>query len=179
MIALLKPLKYFGCFLVLSLIIIQFFKPTKNLMASNLAMQKDISTLYKVPEQVNNLMQKACYKCHSNNTVYPWYSNIQPVAWYVNNHVLDGKRHFNFNNFASYNLRKQYHKLEEIKEQIAYNEMPLKAYTIIHGDAKLSDEDKLLITNWVDTVKAQMETQYPTDSFIQKKISSCNFTVLM
>jgi hypothetical protein len=161
--------KYFLYVCLIAFIIIQFFRPAKNTMEKSLALKSDLSTLYKIPNEVENLLQKSCYDCHTYNTDYPWYSKIQPVAWYLNNHVIDGKKHFNFNAFATYSLRKQYHKLEEIKEQIELKEMPLSSYTLIHQNAKLSPEDAKLICNWSDSVRANMEKTYPMDSLVKKK----------
>jgi hypothetical protein len=74
------------------LVLIQFFRPEKNLSGER---SNDISTQYHVPQNINILFDKACNDCHSNTTRYPWYSNIQPVAWWLADHVNDGKRHLN------------------------------------------------------------------------------------
>jgi hypothetical protein len=94
---------------------------------------------------------------------------VQPVAWWLNNHVVDGKKHLNFSEFAGYSLRKQYHKLEETKEMIEKNEMPLDSYLWIHKNASLSEAQKLTITNWVGAVMDTMKAKYPIDSLIRKK----------
>ena len=152
--------------LIIILVAIQFIKPQKNIHPE--AQTEDISTLYSVPADVDTILARACNDCHSNNTRYPWYNNVQPLTWFLNNHVNDGKEELNFNEFATYRLSKQYHKLEEVKEQIDKDEMPLSSYTLIHTDAKLTAADKDILINWSDGIRKQMEAKYPKDSLIRK-----------
>ncbi len=80
--------------LLFALIVIQFFRPAKN--KSEGMSKNDITTLYAVPENVQSILKTSCYDCHSNNTVYPWYSQVQPVAWWLDGHIKDGKKDLNF-----------------------------------------------------------------------------------
>lgn len=153
--------------LLLAFIVIQFFRPTKN-KAEGIG-KNDITTLYAVPQDVQTILKTSCYDCHSNNTVYPWYAEVQPVTWWLNGHIVDGKKDLNFSEFASYRLRRQYKKLEEINELVKENEMPLNSYLWIHKDAKLSDQQKLALANWVTAVRDTMEAHYPIDSLVRKK----------
>lgn len=153
--------------LLLAFIVIQFFRPAKN-KAEGMS-KNDITTLYAVPEDVQTILKASCYDCHSNNTVYPWYSQVQPVAWWLDGHIKDGKKDLNFSEFASYRLRRQYKKLEEINELVKENEMPLDSYLWIHKDAKLSESQKLTLANWVNAVRDTMEAHYPIDSLVRKK----------
>jgi hypothetical protein len=109
-------------------------------------------------------LKTACYDCHSNNTRYPWYNNIQPVAWWLANHVRDGKRGLNFSEFTAYNIGKQYRKLDGINEEIKNGDMPLGSYTLIHKDAILSQQQKISIANWVTALRDSIKAQYPADS---------------
>ncbi|HEX8460574.1 MAG TPA: heme-binding domain-containing protein [Segetibacter sp.] len=154
-------------FLLVILIVIQFIRPTKNV--STAQSKNNIAQVYAVPANVNTIMEKACYDCHSNNTRYPWYSRLQPVAWWLNDHIKEGKRELNFDDFKSYSPRKQYNKLNEVIEQVKEGEMPLTSYTIVHTNAKLSDEEKNSLMNWADDIRKSMETKYPMDSLLRKK----------
>ncbi|MBI1342456.1 MAG: cytochrome C [Terrimonas sp.] len=132
---------------VILLGLIQFIpKPKKNLSDSISA--ASIEKLYPVPDSVMHILKIACYDCHSNNTYYPWYSNVQPFAWYLNNHIADGKKELNFDEFGNYSVRQQKSKLKAIASQIEDNEMPLTSYKLIHPDARLNKEEKQLIINW-------------------------------
>lgn len=153
--------------LVVLLVLIQFFRPARNTSAAK--SPADISNAYMVPEDVNIILTKACFDCHSNNTNYPWYSNIQPVAWWLDNHIQEGKEELNFSEFAAYRPAKQFHKLEEVKEMLDEDEMPLKSYTLIHTDAKLTNAEKEKIVNWSEDIRNQMKIKYPADSLIMKR----------
>jgi hypothetical protein len=134
--------------LLAALVIIQFFRPARNI--STAKSPNDISNKYAVPASVQEILNTSCYDCHSNNTVYPWYANIQPVAWWLADHVNEGKKELNFSEFITYSPKKAHHKLEEVIEMVKEGEMPLQSYTIIHQNAKLSDAQKLEISNWAD-----------------------------
>jgi hypothetical protein len=153
--------------LLLAFIVIQFFRPAKN-KAEGIS-KNDISTLYAVPQDVQTILKTSCYDCHSNNTVYPWYAQVQPAAWWLNSHIQDGKKDLNFSEFASYRIRRQYKKLEEINELVKENEMPLDSYLWIHKDAKLSEQQKLTLANWVEAVRDTIKANNPPDSLIRKK----------
>jgi len=154
--------------LLVVLIAIQFIKPNKNLSG---IVEKDISSLYPMSDSVKVIVNKACADCHSNKTVYPWYASIQPVGFWLANHVNDGKRHFNFNDFAGYSIGKQNHKLEEVIEQVKEDEMPLVSYTIIHKEAKLTDAEKTILIQWCQNIIDTIKANYPSDSLKIKRSS--------
>lgn len=136
------------------LVIIQFIRPERN--QSKVPSANDITRHYTVPQNVQTIFQRSCNDCHSNNTEYPWYTNIQPVGWWLQHHVKEGKRSLNFNEFASYTPGDQRHSLEELVEEVKENHMPLNSYLWMHGDAKLSDTDKKLIADWAEAVRREI-----------------------
>ncbi len=154
-------------FLLVVLIAIQFIHPAKN--QSGGPQPNYIGNAFSMPQDVKLIMEKACNDCHSNNTVYPWYSRLQPVDWWMNNHVVDGKKHLNFDEYTNRNLRYQYHKLEEIAEQVKEGEMPMDSYTWMHKGAKLSPAEKEKLINWADAMRDTMKAHYPIDSLVRKK----------
>ena len=149
------------------LILIQFIRPEKNESNDN---AYDISKNYQVPEDVNHLLKVSCNDCHSNKTEYPWYSNFQPAAWFLNSHVVDGKRHLNFSNFTKSPLAIQYHKFEEIVEMVEEKEMPIPSYTYfgLHPEAKLTPEQRDKTLDWSKAQMAYLKTTYPADSLVRK-----------
>lgn len=149
--------------LLIVLIGIQFIHPEKN--QSN-DQSQHISTLYPIPANVEELLAVACYDCHSNSTRYPWYNNIQPVAWWLANHVADGKRHLNFSTLASRRVAQQNHKMEEIIEMVDEGEMPLNSYTWTHADARLSQAQKDMITGWAKSTMDIIKSKFPPDSLV-------------
>jgi mono/diheme cytochrome c family protein len=164
-----KILKTIFLLLAAAFITIQFFRPAKNTAAGPEAYSKDISTVHNVPAEVQAIFKKACNDCHSNNTEYPWYNNIQPVAWWLANHIKEGKGELNFSEFAGYSLRRQYNKLDKINGEVKEGGMPLSSYTWIHRSAKLNDAEKLAIANWTTAIRDSMKAVYPEDSLIRKK----------
>ncbi len=162
-----KIVKKIILFLLVVLIIMQFFHPKKN--ASTDKSANDITAAYGVPSPVQDILSKACNDCHSNNTRYPWYNNMQPVAWWLNDHVKDGKRGLNFNEFATYRIAKQYHRMQDIIDEVKEGDMPLGSYTLIHTDARLTDEEKTTLYNWANSVRDTIKAKYPPDSLIRKK----------
>jgi Haem-binding domain len=153
--------------LLLAFIVIQFIRPAKNI--SEGISNNDISKIYAVPADVQSILKTSCYDCHSNNTVYPWYAEIQPAAWWLADHIKEGKKELNFSEFASYRIGRQYRKLEEVNKEVKENEMPLESYLWIHKDSKLSDQQKLILANWVTAIRDTIKANYPADSLVRKK----------
>lgn len=120
-------------------------------------MPNHISKVVPVPDQVNGILKKACYDCHSNNTRYPWYDQIQPVNWFVNKHIKAAKAELNFDNFKEYTTRRQISKLRAIENSIGDGTMPIASYTLIHKNAVLSKSEIKLIMAWTAASKDSLE----------------------
>lgn len=136
--------------LLVIFLIAQAIQPTKN--RGDASGPKDIFSVVQIPENVQSILKKSCYDCHSNNTTYPWYDHITPVNWWVANHINEGKHELNFSIFGEYSAKRQTKKIEEIAETVEKEEMPLKSYLIMHGDAKLTAQEKELLVNWAKSV---------------------------
>ncbi|HOZ68603.1 MAG TPA: heme-binding domain-containing protein [Chitinophagaceae bacterium] len=153
--------------LLAALVVIQFIHPKKN--TSEGPQPNYIGNNYAVPTDVKSILVKACNDCHSNNTRYPWYAKIQPVDWWLNTHVLDGKKEINFDEFSNRAPRYQYRKMEEVIEMVKEREMPLKSYTWTHKDARLTSIEREKMTGWAQSVMDAMKVKYPVDSLIRPK----------
>ena len=149
------------------LIVIQFIRPARN--AAEEIASNQITAIHQVPEDVQQILKASCNDCHSNTTYYPWYSKIQPVAWFLHDHIIEGKRELNFSTFANYPAYRRYKKFKEIGEQVKEGDMPLLSYTIPHRDAVLSANQKLILENWAANSMKEMEKQYPADSLVKPK----------
>lgn len=150
-----KIVKIIGVFLFICLIIIQFIRPEKNI--GNSYSNEDITHVVAFEGEIKTIIENACFDCHSNNTQYPWYSNVMPVGWILNNHVTNGKKKLNFSLFSSYNISKQINKFEEIAEEISEGKMPPADYVMMHSEAQLTDEQKQLIINWANNAASVLE----------------------
>jgi Haem-binding domain len=127
-------------------IAIQFFRPARN--KSNQVLDTDISKMVAASDSVLSILKSACYDCHSNNTDYPWYSNIQPIGWLMAYHLKKAINELNFSEFGSYSQRRQLSKLDGIANSIKDDIMPLKSYKIMHKNAQLSTNEKSSLINW-------------------------------
>ena len=143
--------------LLVVLLVIQFIHPKKNI--SGTRSPNDISLRFNVPENVQAIIKKSCSDCHSNNTSYPWYNNIQPVAWWLASHVIEGKEELNFSEFAGYAPKKQYHKLRGIVDSQKEGWMPLDSYLWIHKDAKLNNDQSILLSSWADSLAREIKSK--------------------
>lgn len=132
--------------LLIVFVAIQFIRPARNI--SGQVLPTDITKTVAIPDTVMSIFKVSCNDCHTNNTHYPWYANVQPFAWMLANHVKNGKENLNFSEFGSYSMRKQANKLRAIANTMKEGTMPLSSYTLIHINAKLTKEDKALITDW-------------------------------
>lgn len=149
--------KKIGLLLLVIFIAIQFIQPARN--KSGQVMPTDISKTVQVSLSVSTLLKTSCYDCHSNNTYYPWYANVQPIGWILNGHIQKGKAELNFSEFGSYTVRRQRSKLKSIASQVNDNSMPLASYTFIHKNAKLSKEDKALLIDWATKTNEAISTK--------------------
>ncbi|MDD3592000.1 MAG: heme-binding domain-containing protein [Sulfurovum sp.] len=110
----------------------------------------------KAPEEVHAILQRACFDCHSNHTDFPWYSSVAPVSWFTKMHVKEGREHMNFSIWASYDDEKKLKYFEKIPKAIK-SKMPLPSYLIMHKEAKLSDDDRKLLTEWASEAAFDLE----------------------
>jgi hypothetical protein len=140
----------------------QFVRPAKNI--SKGPSGSTIAKHFPVPAAVQAVLERSCYDCHSDNTVYPWYAEIEPVGWWLNKHIRDGKRAVNFDEYTSYRLMKQYHRFNDIIEQVQRDEMPLSSYLLIHTYAKLSNSEKSEFVQWCSAMRDSMKATFPIDS---------------
>lgn len=145
------------------LVIIQFIHPEKN---ESMDYTNDISKRFTIPAPVQETLKNACNDCHSNLSTYPWYSNIQPVGFWLNHHIEEGKEHLNFSTFTKLPIAVQNHKLEEVVETVEEGEMPMPSYTYfgLHPKANLSKEEKDALITWAKAQMDSLKANYPADS---------------
>ncbi len=140
--------------LIIVFVIIQFIHPAKNINTTVLA--EDMNVIYPIPDSVHKILERACFDCHSNNTRYPWYSKIQPVDWWMNDHIEEGKKELNFSEFGKRPLPKQAKKLKKLAKEVDEAGMPLDSYTWIHKDANLTDAEKKIIIDWAKNLSEKI-----------------------
>jgi hypothetical protein len=146
-----KVVKKIALVLLVAFVGIQFI-PTEHNQSDSVP-STDFMLVNNVPENIQKKLQVSCYDCHSNNTRYPWYNKIQPVAWFLEDHIKEGKAELNFNEWDSLSNRRKVSKLKSIISQIEDDKMPLSSYTLIHRDATFSDTEKQELIQWMAQLK--------------------------
>ncbi len=132
----------------------QLYRPDRT--AATIVQSETLEATTQVPENVAQVLKRSCNDCHTNQTNYPWYSNITPVNWFLAHHIDEGRQKLNFSIWNTYNAKKKGHKLDEICDQIIGGEMPHHQYLWMHGDAKLSDADKRLLCGWAQAERTRI-----------------------
>lgn len=138
--------------IIVVFILMQFARPKKNDSRNGV---NDITTVMEVPEDVQQILKTSCADCHSNFTKYPWYNEIAPVSWFVASHVNDGKEHLNFSEWTVYNNNQKEHIINDLKEVLESQEMPLMSYLKMHKEAEMTPEQYKTLLDWVKTLKVE------------------------
>ncbi len=132
-------MKKFIIFLVVVIIGIQFIPVERT----NPPVVSDIDA----PSEVKDILRKACYDCHSNETKWVWYTKIAPASFLAVKDVNEGRENLNFSEWGNYTSKTEEIK-KEIWEEVREEKMPLWQYRIFHSEAKLTPEEKNLLRNW-------------------------------
>ena len=133
------------------LIIIQFFRIDKTNPPVDATIE--ISHVVDIPTPVHQILKSACFDCHSNTTVYPWYTNVAPLSWWIKDHIDKARDELNFSEWGSFSDKRRLHKIEEMGEMVKEGEMPLKSYILAHKEADLSKAQREIMLEWIKTLK--------------------------
>lgn len=106
--------------------------------------------------QVSAIVDRACRDCHSNQTEWPWYTNVAPVSWWITDHVNEGRKNMNISEWGKLASDRQDKKLRQICDQVEDGAMPLSSYLPMHPKAKLSDLDKKTLCDWTRAERARL-----------------------
>ena len=137
---------------ILILILIQFVRPDRNISENA---KHNYSNELEVSNEIKDIIATSCADCHSNNTIYPWYSEIAPISWYLDYHINDGKKQLNFSEWNKYNKNQKEHIIKDLKEELEDQNMPLKSYLLLHNNAKLTVHQYKLLLDWVESIKIE------------------------
>ena len=149
--------KKIGFGIILLLVGIQLIRTSSNITTYETS--EDFLVQTNAPEDIQTILKTSCYDCHSNFTNIPWYGEIAPVSWYINDHINEGKEELNFSAWGRYPLKKKKHKLEECWEELEKGKMPLEDYLNMHAEAKLSEGDQAKLISWLKSIDLDPPTE--------------------
>ena len=149
-----KILKVIAVVFVLAFIALQFYRP--EIINPPVIESETLASTTRVPANIQALLKRSCNDCHSNQTIYPWYSHVTPFSWLLAEHIEEGRRELNFSVWNTYSGNRKRNKFDEICEQVTTGEMPHNQYLWIHAEARFSEEDKKLLCDWAETEKAKV-----------------------
>lgn len=135
--------------IIVILAAIQFVRPSRTNPPVNPAL--DIGSLHTVSPEVGSIVARSCNDCHSNRTVWPWYSAVAPSSWLVVSDVNDGRSKMNLSEWATYPEKKRFDLLKDICEEVSRGKMPMPAYTLMHPVARLTPADVNALCQWTKT----------------------------
>lgn len=141
-----RVLKLLGLALALVLLVLQFFQPDQN--KAPVDPDRDMLSLVSPDTEIAELIRKACYDCHSNQTDYPWYNRISPVSWYLEKHIREGKEELNFSIYGALDKAGKVGLYADFCDVLDAGTMPLQSYLLLHKSARLSQEERNLLCEW-------------------------------
>jgi len=144
-----KILKWGSWILVITFIGAQFYRMDKTNPPVDSA--RDFITRENPPENIANILKRTCYDCHSNETRYPWYSNITPIWMLLDDHIHHARSHLNFSEWGKLKKGKRGAKIFEVVEMVGEEEMPLWDYALMHSEAQLTKEERDELTSWFES----------------------------
>lgn len=132
-------------------LLIQLFRINKTNPA--IIPAQDFATLVNMPVDKLAILKAACYDCHSNESIFPWYADLAPLSWRVSDHIKNARSHLNFSEWGTYSARRQQHRLEDIQDAFSNNWMPLWDYKLAHKASRLSAQQRTEMAGWFKTLE--------------------------
>jgi hypothetical protein len=120
---------------------------------------RTVEAKLEVPPAIDNILNRSCYDCHSQRTVWPWYSRVAPGSWLVAHDVSEARRKLNFSDWASYNQKQAERKLGAICEEVKGGDMPLWYYTPMHPGTKLSEAERQAVCQWAEAAQNSLRAE--------------------
>lgn len=147
--------------LIVVLVFAQAYRPEK--INPSVDPARDVQAHLQVSPEVGRVFERSCKDCHSNATVWPWYSHVAPVSWMIASDVREARKHMNLSEWDSYSPKKAGRVLEEICEVMEEDEMPLWSYRIMHSGTRLNESERKLVCAWAESQRAVIESRLGTE----------------
>lgn len=150
----LQIFKWLVIVLAVAFIGIQFVRPARTNPAVDES--QTIGALMQMKPEVGSILDRSCRDCHSNKTVWPWYTQVAPVSWWLSDHVNEGRRELNLSEWGKLPRDRQERKLRQMCDEVTDGQMPLSSYLPMHPAARLSEQDKKTLCDWTDQERARL-----------------------
>ena len=151
---LLRVLKWLVIALLVIFVGIQFIRPARTNPVID--QPQTIEAHVQMSPEVSSILARSCNDCHSNKTVWPWYTNVAPVSWWLSNHVNEGRHELNMSEWGRLPRDRQERKLRQMCDEVTDGMMPLSSYLPMHPTARLSEQDKKTLCDWTDTERERL-----------------------
>jgi cytochrome c551/c552 len=115
-----------------------------------------IESRTQITPEVASIFERSCRDCHSNKTVWPWYTNFAPISWWLTDHVNEGRQNLNLSDWGKLPSDRQDRKLRQICDEVQDGAMPLSFYLPMHPAARLSDQDKKTLCDWTEAERQRL-----------------------
>lgn len=123
----------------------------------------------KVPQEIDRIIRRSCFDCHSHETKWPWYAHIAPSSWLVTSDVKNARSLLNFSNW-DYKMFRSVGRLDQMAQEVFDGKMPLPQYLLMHPSARLSQAEKDTLINWVEVAREEiMNPPEEPDTTAKKK----------
>ncbi len=132
--------------LIILLLLLQFIRIERD--NPSVDPDQDAMLLLQAPAEIASMIRRACYDCHSHHSVYPWYTHLAPISFWIKRHINKGRQHLNFSTWGAYSRERAHHKLEECYEEVLEGHMPLPSYIWMHQEAKLTPAERRDLAEW-------------------------------
>jgi len=137
--------------LIVFLVLAQFIRIDKT--NPEVKPELDLIQVESAPSEIAGLLKANCYDCHSNESKYPWYTNVAPVSWWIKRHINNARGSLNFSEWANYSPQQKVDHAAESGLKVEKKWMPISSYKLAHPEARMSDEQVASLSQWFKTLK--------------------------
>jgi len=138
----------------IAILVVLFIVNSIPVKMSNPPITSDIKT----PNNVKNILRESCYDCHSNETIWYWYTEFAPISWLIARDVNEGRSYLNFSTWDKYSTTEKKELLAESIETIQEGEMPMKIYALMHPEAEINKDELNVLITWINKEYGKIET---------------------
>ena len=153
----LKLLKWVVIVIACLFVVVQFKRPART--NPPVDPSQTIEALTQMTPAVSAILDRSCRDCHSNRTVWPLYTNVSPVSWFIADHVNEGRRNLNLSEWGKYDKDRQAKKLQQMCDLAQDGVMPLSVYTPLHAGSKPTADDIKVLCAWTESERAHLNSK--------------------